>query len=431
VDGDHAPSIREQTAVIRRRLESEAALEQRYRRLFERNLAGVYRIRLDGRILDCNDACAQIIGYANRDELLRSIPQGGNVLEEAVSRLLEGGNKLLRSEIHLQRTDGRGTWCLVSAGLSEEYGASVVEGTIIEITELKEAVKTLEERTAELREAKEVAESANRAKSEFLANMSHEIRTPMNGVLGMTELALQGDLNSEQREYLEMAKSSGQSLLTVINDILDFSKIEVGKLDFEIIPFRLRNTIADVLRSFSLKTHQRNLELAYEAEEEVPDYLVGDPGRLRQIMVNLVGNAIKFTEQGEVFVSVSVEAHRAKAARLHFSVRDTGIGIPVDKQKQVFEAFSQADGSTTRRYGGTGLGLSICKRLVAMMGGNIWLESEEGKGTTIHFTPEFEIAEDATDTESGEAPDLRGLKVLVVDDNATNRRILEGMLKRW
>ena len=406
------------------------ASEEHYRLLFQNSLAGVYRCTLAGQLLECNEAFAHTFGYESREECLRhpvsELYDDPDSREPLAVRLREE-RKLSGFENRLRRTDGRAVWVLVNAVLLETKDGEdeVFEATLIDITARKEGEEAV-------RRAMEAAETANRAKSEFLANMSHEIRTPMNGIIGMIELVLGTDLTAEQREYLEVAGVSADLMLRLINDILDLSKIEAGKLTLDSIRFNLRQELDETIRWLATSAHKKGLEMTLHVASEIPPAFQGDPARLRQVLVNLIDNAVKFTTAGEVVVRVRQQDNDGQRLVLHFSITDTGIGIPAEKKEKIFAAFTQADASTTRRFGGTGLGLTLASHLVTLMGGGIWVESEPGVGSTFHFTLPLAIRVASTVS----APPLtltklRGMPVLVVDDNATNRRILEEVLRLW
>ncbi|MFH0960795.1 MAG: ATP-binding protein, partial [Pseudomonadota bacterium] len=379
-----------------------------------------------------NKTCEDLYGF-RAAEMLGKTAMGTFTEEEssrfeAQDRLVLTSGRLMEVQEQEVFTRDKGVRILRSKKvpiIDEKGKPTHVVGISEDITELKITEK-------QLISARETAEQASRAKSSFLANMSHEIRTPMNGIIGMTELALNTDLSPEQREYLEAVKISAESLLRLINDILDFSKIEAGKFELVEMDFSLRDSIAQAMIAVSLQAHSKDLELVYHIPPQIPDIVVGDPGRLNQILINLLGNAIKFTHQGEVAVDIRMESESEDEVNLHFAVRDTGIGIPEDKRQKIFKAFEQADGSTTRKYGGTGLGLAVSTQLVQMMGGQMWLESEVAKGSTFHFTTKLGLSQGPLPQKASvDFYEFRDLPVLIVDDNAMNRFVLKEIFTYW
>src|SRR5690348_8099615 len=419
-----------QNSLLQEWARREMALKNQYEELFENANDIIYTTDLEGNFTSINREAERVTGYSRQSVL------GTNVSSYIAEQYVDIVRLMLKENLRetasttysmeIMDRNGRRIPLEVSSRLIYENGKpSGIQGIARDISERKRV-------ELERRKAQEAAEAANRAKSEFLANMSHEIRTPLNGVLGMTDLALNTKLNEEQREYLTLVKSSGETLLTVINDILDFSKIEAGRLDVNPIDFELRDSLGDTLRTLSLRAHEKGLELALHVAHDVPYRLNADPTRLRQIVVNLVGNAIKFTEAGEVVLHVAKEPEAEGELLLHFTVTDTGIGIPPDKQEMIFAPFTQADSSATRRYGGTGLGLTISFQLAGLMGGRLWVESTAGKGSSFHFTVRCRPATSEGQTaEPSAGANLHGLPALVVDDNATNRRLLEELLCNW
>jgi len=426
------------------RRQAEEALhksETRLRTLFDSTSDAVMLLDDNG-FFDCNKATLKMFGCNSREEFYSKhlidispdkqpggVDQPGGIDSVMLANMHVGIAKQGGShnfEWVLKRADDGKTFdAEVLLNAMELDGRTILQATVRDITERKQAENLLWQ-------AKAAAEQALSVKSDFLANMSHEIRTPMNGIIGMTELALDTELTHEQREYLSLVKSSADALLHIINDILDFSKIESGKLDIENIEFSLEHMLRDTMKSMASRAHQKNLELLMHVAPDVPDRLLGDPGRLRQVIVNLVGNAIKFTENGEIEVSVqNIGGAPEHHALLQFSVRDTGIGIPRDKFKAIFESFSQADTSTTRKYGGTGLGLTISAQLVELMGGRIELDSEVGMGSTFRFTLQMNTASTDSSAHYRNTARIAGMSVLVADNNATNRKLLHEILQNW
>jgi PAS domain S-box-containing protein len=421
---------------ISRRKRVEEALrqsEQNYHGLFQNAHDAIIILDPHGEIvLDANERACEMYGFPASELVGMSLV--------AISRDVDGGrqrvDEIMSRGVRLEfesvqyRKDGSEMFLQINASAVEFNGRTAIMSINRDVTDRRRA-------ESELRAAKEAAETASRAKSEFLANMSHEIRTPMNGVLGLTELVLDSDLAPGQRDYLEMARASAESLLTIIDDILDFSKIEAGKLTLDSVAFGLREMVGDTLSMLEPRAGEKGLPLALRLAPDVPAAVLGDPVRLRQVIINLVDNAIKFTERGEIAVTVAREQSAAGEARLRFSVADEGIGIPADKQQLVFDAFTQSDGSTTRRFGGTGLGLSISSKLVAMMGGTIWVESEVGRGSTFHFTASLgDVAGEAVPLrDAGVAPapaagPPRRLRVLLAEDNRVNQRVAGDLLMK-
>jgi two-component system, sensor histidine kinase and response regulator len=425
---------------LARDITSQREKETHFTDLFETLQEGVYFCDSEGKLLDVNPAMVHMLGYSHREELVGTTI--GNLYFRKPVDLFPIRQRTpfscsVTREITLCRKDGQPITCIDNSNTVGDPTGHMVrhQGTLVDITTRKKA-------EIELQAAKEAAESANVAKSSFLAHISHEIRTPMNAVLGMTELALDTKLTEEQREYLTMVRDSGKTLLALINDILDFSKIEAGKLDLEIADFSLRDNISEMAKIFGIRAKQNGLELSSSIAPDVPDALLGDPGRLRQILSNLVDNAIKFTNDGGIAIRIETDVKTADEISVHFAVEDSGIGIPQDKQQLIFEAFSQADNSTTRKYGGTGLGLSICSRLVGMMGGKIWVESEAGEGSVFHFTARFSLQKQKpgkvnrrlVHSQSGATYNgrdrRRKLHLLLVEDNPINQLLAQRLIDK-
>jgi two-component system sensor histidine kinase/response regulator len=407
--------------------------EERFRNAMDYASIGMAMVSPDGRFIRVNDSLCAMLGYQKPEMLsmmFQDITHPDDLEQDfrIVNQLLCGDYDCREVEKRYFHQCGGLVWVQLNVSLVRDVDAKPLYfiAHIVDITLRKKSEK-------ELQQSRLNAEQASKSKSEFLANMSHEIRTPMNGILGMTEIVLQSHLSPEQRQHMEILQASGQSLLKVINDILDFSKIEAGKLELDPIRFKLRESIAKTMVFFRLEAQKKHLELIYEVHPDVPNVLQGDPNRLRQILTNLLGNALKFTERGEVFVEISAQPLMEDKVTLCVRISDTGVGMNPEQQKKIFEPFMQADNSTSRRFGGTGLGLSISTQLVKMMNGELWVDSKPGEGTTFQFTVTLRVEQDFTEAAlpTTGLQQLQGLRTLVVDDNATNLKILQEMLGQW
>ena len=417
---------------ITARKEAEALLAEQLhfsRQLMDAIPIPIYYKGTDGRYLGCNGSFAELFGIDDVEAWLGT----------SVHTLLDPATAAFHHEkdLELFARAGRQSYEMrampMSSGVrSLMYHKASLTRSDGSISGLIGAIVDMTDRYRwedGLILARDAAEAANRAKSDFLANMSHEIRTPMNGIIGMADLALDTKLDEEQREYLQIVRSSSEALLTIINDILDFSKIEAGKLAIEEVSFDIQRSVAETLKAMALRAHEKGLELVSDMATELPERVIGDPGRLRQIMLNLVGNAIKFTEKGEIVVRLALDSLHGQRATIRVSVSDTGVGIAPEKQAHIFDAFAQEDTSTTRKYGGTGLGLTISTRLVHLMGGRLWVESRPGLGSTFYFT--LDLGLDASKPLAAQPVRLDGRRALIVDDNAVNREVLARLLQRW
>ncbi|WP_372677007.1 response regulator [Desulfosarcina sp.] len=411
--------------------EALAGSEEKHRTIIENIEDGYFEMDRNGQFAIFNDSFRKITGYAA--EQLQQLDYRRLLTPAETEKVMGAFDKVNRTHQAIKdlgfvivRKDGARRW--VETSLSPITGANGetagYRGILRDVTRRRQADALKQEKMA--------AETASRSKSEFLANMSHEIRTPLNAIIGLVELLLESPLTREQREDIKVVQSAAYALLSVINDILDFSKIEAGKLELERSPFNLRDFLGEALKILAVKAHEKNLELAYRVAPDVPDRLVGDPHRFRQVLLNLIGNALKFTDSGEIIVFARCRSREGNRLMLHVAVQDTGVGIAAGKQVIIFQAFQQADGSTTRKYGGTGLGLAVSAQLVNLMGGQIGVKSVLGKGSIFHFTVAFDVdAKETAGVEASNQADLSGLRILVVDDNATNLKILCEMLSSW
>ncbi|MBU2549589.1 MAG: response regulator [Proteobacteria bacterium] len=425
--GALADSFNVMTANLRASHERLNELMEQYRDIFDNAIEGIFRTTADGRFITANKALIHMLGYDSFEQLTTRVThiaeQVYHLAEDraAVMERIKADGRVTHLELQFKRRDGSVFWVEMNAQLIDRPDKDrIIEGMVQDVSARRE---------------KEAAEAASQAKSAFLANMSHEIRTPLNAVMGLTDLALRTELSPKQLEYLSKIKSSSQSLLAVINDILDLSKIEAGRMEIEETEFSLYEVMANLSEMFAHKAHEKEIELMISIDETVPTALIGDPVRLGQVLINLTGNAIKFTERGEVLVSVRSGGEIIETAGDHlmlkFSVKDTGVGIPPNRIDRIFESFTQADDSITRKHGGTGLGLSISRQLAVLMGGDIWAESVSGQGSIFHFSVRFRRQPEEKQVKTAPPSDLRGLRVLVVDDNRTSQEILTSFIRSF